>query len=92
MFWKLQLVSLAYQKAKELGYPYELWTTRLLGRRAREQGPAEGFACLGKLVQGAACKILDEQEIKPRKVRYYLDRRDPSSRKRSQNCCAFTAR
>ena len=71
------LVSLACRKAKDLGYPHELWTTRLLARHAREHGPAEGHACLGKLVQGTLCKILNEQEIKPHKVRYYLERRDP---------------
>ena len=43
------LVSLACRKAKDLGYPHELWTTRLLARHAREHGPAEGHACLGKL-------------------------------------------
>jgi hypothetical protein len=43
-----------------------LWTTRLLARHAREHGPAEGHPCLDKLVQGTVCKILDEQEVKPR--------------------------
>ena len=73
---KTWLVSLACRKAKELGYPHELWTTRLLARHAREHGPAEGHACLGKLVQGTVCKILNEQELKPHKIRYYLERRD----------------
>src|SRR6202158_3365248 len=41
---KAWFVSLACRKAKELGYPYELWTTRLLARHAREHGPAEGHA------------------------------------------------
>jgi hypothetical protein len=63
------LVSLACRKAKELGYPHELWTTRLLARHARERGPAEGHACLGKLVQVTVCKILKEEEIKPHKIR-----------------------
>jgi transposase len=74
---KAWLVSLACRKAKEMGYPHELWTTRLLARHAREHGPVEGHACLGKLVQGTVCKILNEQEVKPHKVRYYLERRDP---------------
>src|SRR3979490_1321069 len=74
---KAWLVSLACRKAKELGYPHELWTTRLLARHAREHGPAEGHACFSKLVQGTVCKILNEQEVKPHKVRYYLARRDP---------------
>ena len=53
---KAWLVSLACRKAKDLGYPHELWTTRLLARHAREHGPAEGHACLGKLVQGTVCR------------------------------------
>jgi hypothetical protein len=53
-----------------------LWTTRLLARHAREHGPAEGHPCLANLAQGTVCKILDE-EVKPHKVRYYLECRDP---------------
>jgi hypothetical protein len=34
---KAWLVSLACQKAKDLGYRHELWTTRLLARHAREK-------------------------------------------------------
>src|SRR6266446_7046161 len=49
---KAWVVDLACRKAKELGYPHELWTTRLLARHAREHGPAEGHTCLAKLAQG----------------------------------------
>ena len=59
---KAWLVSLACRKAKDLGYPY----------RARE-----GHRCLEKISQDTVCKILSEQKIKPHKVRYYLERRDP---------------
>jgi transposase len=71
------LVSLACRKANDLGYPHELWTTRLLARHAREHGPAEGHQCLGELAQATVCKILDHDEVKPHKVRYYLEQRDP---------------
>jgi transposase len=74
---KAWLVSLACRKAKELGYPHELWTTRLLASHAREHGPEEGHACLVNLAQGTVCKILDQEEVKPHKVRYYLEQRDP---------------
>ena len=69
---KAWLVSLACDKAKDHGYPHELWTTRLLARHARERGPAAGHACLANLVQGTVCKILGQEDIKPHKVRYYL--------------------
>src|SRR5437660_12039529 len=68
---KAWLVSLACRKAKDLGYPHELWTTRLLARHAREHGPAEGHACLANLAQGTVCKILDQEEVEPHQERYY---------------------
>ena len=71
------VIDLACRKAKDLGYPHELWTTRLLAKHIREHAPAAGHACLAKLAQGTLCKILGRQDIKPHKVRYYLERRDP---------------
>ena len=59
------LVSLACDKAKNNGYPHELWTTRLLARHARKHGPAAGHGCLANLVQGTVCKIFGREEIKP---------------------------
>ena len=87
---KTWVVALACRKAKELGYPHEVWTTRLLARHAREHGPAQGHACLSGLVQGTVCKILDAQEVKPHKVRYYLERRDPEFKaKMAQVLCVY---
>ena len=87
---KAWVVNLACRKAKELGYPHELWTTRLLARHAREHGAAEGHPCLGQLAQGTLCNILNEQEIKPHKVRYYLERRDPEfKRKMAEVLCVY---
>src|SRR5271157_370387 len=71
------VVGLACRKAKDLGYPHELWTTRLLAEHIREHGPKAGHACLSTLAQGTLCKILSAHEVKPHKVRYYLQRRDP---------------
>src|SRR5712671_286610 len=88
---KTWVVALACRKAKELGYPHEVWTTRLLARHAREHGPAEGHSCLSGLAQGTVCKILDAQEVKPHKVRYYLERRDPQFKaKMAQVLCVYS--
>jgi len=87
---KAWLVSLACDKAKEHGYPHELWTTRLLARHAREHGPRAGHGCLGRLVQGTVCKILGQEEIKPHKVRYYLERRDAEfEQKMAEVLCVY---
>jgi transposase len=87
---KAWLVSLACDKAKDHGYPHELWTTRLLARHAREHGPATGHKCLANLVQGTVCKILGKEEIKPHKVRYYLENRDAEfEQKMAEVLCVY---
>jgi len=87
---KAWLTALACRKAKELSYPHELWTTRLLARHARMHGPAEGHACLANLAQGTVCKILDQEEVKAHKVRYYLERRDPAfAEKMAEVLCVY---
>jgi transposase len=87
---KAWLVSLACDKAKDHGYPHELWTTRLLARHAREHGAAAGHTCLANLVQGTVCKILSKEEIKPHKVRYYLENRDAEfEQKMAEVLCVY---
>jgi transposase len=87
---KAWLVSLACDKAKEHGYPHELWTTRLLARHAREHGPAAGHDCLAHLVQGTVCKLLGQEKIKPHKVRYYLENRDAEfEQKMAEVLCVY---
>jgi transposase len=87
---KAWLVSLACDKAKDHGYPHELWTTRLLAQHARQNAPAAGHECLANLVQGTVCKILSQQEVKPHKVRYYLEERDPEfDQKMAEVLCVY---
>jgi transposase len=84
------LVSLACQKAHDLGYPHELWTTRLLARHAREHSAAPGHPCLSKIAQGTVCKILARHDVKPHKVRYYLERRDEAfEEKMAEVLCVY---
>ncbi len=73
---KAWLVSLACETARQRGYPHELWTTRLLASHVRAHAEAAGHPCLARIAQGTVCKILDRHEVKPHKVRYYLERRD----------------
>jgi hypothetical protein len=87
---KAWLVSLACDKAKDHGYPHELWTARLLARHAREHVAAAGHGCLANLVQGTVCKILGQEEIKPHKVRYHLERRDAEfEQKMAEVLCVY---
>jgi transposase len=76
------LIGEACVKAKERGYPHELWTLRLLAAHAREHGAAAGPACLAELAPSTVHEILNSQPIKPHRVRYYLQRRDPAFEQR----------
>jgi transposase len=87
---RVWLVSLACQKPKELGYPHELWTTRLLAQHARKHGPEAGHQSLSRIAQGTVCKILAEEGVKPHKVRYYLERRDEDfEQKMAEVLCVY---
>lgn len=71
------LVSLACRKPKDLGYAQELWTTRLLAQHARGHCDSAGHPSLARIGRGTVSKILSAQALKPHKVRYYVERRDP---------------
>jgi transposase len=71
------VVSLACRKPKDVGYAEELWTTRLLAQYVRKQATAAGHPSLSKLGRGTVSKILGANQVRPHKIRYYLERRDP---------------
>jgi transposase len=74
---KAWVVSLACQKPKDLGYAQELWNTRLLAKHIRKHCLEAGYPNLRKLAKGTVSKILAAHPIRPHKIRYYLERRDP---------------
>src|SRR5271167_1980124 len=52
--------------------------------------PAAGHGSLPNLVQGTVCKILAQEEVKPHKVRYYLERRDAEfEQKMAEVLCVY---
>jgi transposase len=75
---KTWVVDLACQKPKDLGYAQELWTTRLLAKHIRKHCLADGHPQLQKLGRGTVSKILSAHPVKPHKIQYYLERRDPA--------------
>jgi transposase len=74
---RLWVVDLACQKPKDLGYPEELWTTARLAAHVRKHCVGAGHPSLAKLRRGTVSKLLAEHKLRPHKVRYYLERRDP---------------
>jgi transposase len=68
----------ACQKPKELGYSYELWTYRLLTAHIRQHCVAAGYPSLRQLSRSKLHKLLRQGELRPHKIRYYVERRDPA--------------
>lgn len=68
---------LACVKPKELGYAAELWTRQALADHVRKHALAQGHPALARAVKATVQRILSEAEIRPDKIRYYLERRDP---------------
>ncbi|TAL46708.1 IS630 family transposase, partial [archaeon] len=74
---KMWVINLACTKPKEHGYAAEVWSRSLLATHARKYGPQAGHTCLGKAVKATIQRILKEHPIRPDKIAYYLNRRDP---------------
>lgn len=74
---KAWVVNLACKKPTELGYAAEMWTRRALADHVRKYALEAGHYCLEKAVKATIQRILDEHPIRPHKIAYYLERRDP---------------
>ena len=74
---KAWIVFLACEKPTQFGYSYELWTITLLSEHIHKYSKEKGFYNLSKLSRSKLWTILNETEIKPHKIKYYLEKRDP---------------
>lgn len=75
---KVWVVNLACSKPKEFGYAAELWTRSALALHVRKHAVQEGFPALAKAAKATVQRILAAQALRPHKVTYYLERRDPN--------------
>jgi len=82
---KVWVRNCACQKPKELGYSYELWTYKLLTAHVREHCAEAGHPALQNLSRSKLHRILHEGELRPHKIRYYVERRDPAFESKMAN-------
>jgi transposase len=75
----------ACQKPKDLGYSYELWTYKLLTAHVRRHCVAAGHPALQKLSRSKLHNILRKGELRPHKIRYYVERRDAAFESKMAN-------
>ena len=69
------IIRSACTKPSELGYTYEMWTNRLLTEYIRKNAPEEYG--LRNISNGTVSKILTRSNIRPHKIRYYMEKTDP---------------
>lgn len=74
---KAWVVSVACTKPKELGLAGELWSISALARYVSKQADSSGFPRLASAGKSTIWRILDENQLKPHKITYYLEKRDP---------------
>ena len=73
---KAWVVDLACRKPKDLGLAAELWTLSALAQYVASHAEQAGLPRLAKTGKTTVWRILDAQQLKPHRVRYYLERRD----------------
>lgn len=81
---KTWVVNLACTKPKDYGLAAELWTYSELAKYTRKHAPSAGHDSLSKAVKATIWRILSANEIKPHKIKYYLERRDPDFERKMQ--------
>lgn len=81
---KTWVVNHACTKPKEHGLAAELWTYSALANYTKEHAPDAGHQCLSKAVKATIWRILSANEIRPHKIKYYLERRDPEFERKMQ--------
>lgn len=87
---KVWVINLACKKPIDYGYAAEVWTRSALANHARRYGPEAGHDCLKKAVKATIHRILEDHPIRPHKIAYYLDRRDPEfERKMIDVLCVY---
>lgn len=81
---KAWVVSIACTKPKDHGLAAELWSISALARFVSERAEVAGFARLASAGKSTVWRILDDNDIKPHKIRYYLEKRDPDFERKMQ--------
>jgi len=82
---KAWVLSIACQKPTDLGYASETWTYSLLIKHIRKHCQEQGYLCLTKIGKGRLYAILSKDKIKPHKISYYLERKDPEFEEKMAN-------
>jgi transposase len=82
---KAWVVSLACNAPKNYGYAAEIWTYSSLIKHIKQNCVEAGHDCLFNIGKSLLYQILTYNRIKPHKVTYYLEKRDPQFEEKMAN-------
>ena len=74
---KAWIINIACQKPIDFGYAAETWTYAKLTSHIHKTAEAAGYTRLSTIHKSTVNTILDEADIKPHKITYYCENRDP---------------
>ena len=74
---KAWIINIACQKPVDLGYAAETWTYAKLTEHINKNAEAAGYIRLSTIHKSTIHTILDEADIKPFRIKYYCENRDP---------------
>ena len=74
---KAWIINIACQKPIDFGYAVETWTYAKLTSHINKNAEAAGYTRLSTIHKSTVHSILDEAEIKPFRIKYYCENRDP---------------
>ena len=82
---KAWIINIACQRPYELGCPEEAWTYTRLATYINKNAEGAGYTRLSTISRSHINNILDAAEIKPHKIRYYCEKRDPDFDEKMHN-------
>ena len=74
---KAWIINLACQRPADLGYSQELWTLAKHHKHKQQNPQHTGFPRLTTITKAYMQKLLQDNQIKPFKIKYYCEKRDP---------------
>jgi len=74
---KAWIINIACQKPVDFGYAAETWTYAKLTSHINKIAEAAGYTRLSTIHKSTVNTILDKADIKPHKITYYCENRDP---------------
>ena len=74
---KAWIINIACQKPVDFGYAAETWTYAKLTSHINKTAEAAGYTRLSTIHKSTVNTILDAADIKPHKITYYCENRDP---------------